>query len=190
MMNSIDLIPASYRDRLWRRRWLSACALVTALVVLGGAAAKMTFASLTDSVRDEIRHLQEQQTLIENKQAEIASLKRHQEEYGRQLRLLEQQRSGIAIETLFLAIDGALRADEVWLDTWDFQRSTESNANNAMRIGGQALDHAALSRFVQGMLSHSGIEDVRIKRTSQREYTRSSAINFDLDVVLKKADKP
>ena len=113
---------------------------------------------------------------------------------------------------MFVTIDRALKDHDVWFTRWQFQRAgvlvgkeqvgvstgyfiivPEGERNNdegtwqvetRMMIQGQAVDHAALSEFVDGLFAQPEIVDVRVQRTLLRPYPSTNVVDFDLAIVL------
>jgi len=211
-MSDIDLIPSDYRFQQWQRRTLkllgTGCGAIVASTVLGAGA----LGHATASIQRQVTELEAQREVTGQQRSELEALSGRQAEFEQQLTLLEGLRSGAAADTMFLTIDRALADHTVWFTRWQFQRAGvlvgEEQAGvqtgyfivvpegardddgdawqveTRMMIQGQALDHAALSQFVDGLFAQPEIVDVRVQRTSLRGYTQRSVVDFDLAIVL------
>ena len=209
-MADIDLIPNSYRNMLWQRSWMQLCGVILGAVVIAGVGSGVSLHRATLKMDHQLQTLQQQKAVVMTQQAQIEGLTQQRTEHLRQLSLLRGLRSGVAARNLFTAIDNALASGDVWFVSWQFRRANlplaeartvntgyfvvvpagNAGNNNAwqtqthMKIRGQAKDHATLSRFVQGLLAERDIRHVHVERTSQRDYTNTTVVDFDLAVVL------
>jgi hypothetical protein len=210
-MREIDLIPASYRAARRQTLWLKVLAgFVLGLVATTGAARLWLDVSIA-AIDSEVASLQARQTITTAERDRLATLNETKRNYEEQLYLLNGLRSGAATTDLFAIIDDALIDREVWFRSWEFRRAGVTNAqgqsietgyfvvvaDNAvnadswrvethMTVAGQALDHAALSRFVQRLLEHPEIENVHIRRTELQRFAVRSLVDFDLAVVINR----
>ena len=210
-MNEIDLIPAAYRKhRLfsrWMKRSLSALLAIT-LVFIG------TFLFLryeTEKIDRELKQLQSQKAITTQQRRELEILNARKHELIQQLNLLAGLRSGSAAEQMFLTIDRALSGDDVWFTQWHFRRAgtaTEKDPKTVntgyfivipkgkksreetwmietqMTIQGEALDHAALSRFVSNLIDQPEIQQVRVVKTDLVRVNQHKLVRFSLDIVV------
>lgn len=210
-MREIDLIPASYRAARRQTFWLKALAGIALGLVASTAAARIWLDMRIVAVDSDVASLQARQTITTAERDQLTALSETKQNYVEQLYLLSGLRSGATTTELFATIDDALIDDEVWFRSWEFRRAGVTNAegqsietgyfvvvtDNAgdndtwsvethMTIAGQALDHAALSRFVQRLLQHSEIENVHIRRTELQRFAARSLVDFDLAVVINR----
>lgn len=215
MLNEIDLIPSDYRSQQWQRRALKmlaiGCGAIVATTVLGTAA----LSQATTRVQSQVTELQTQREVTSQQRAELESLSGRQTELEQQLAVLEGLRSGAAADTMSVTIDRALADHRVWFTRWQFQRagvlvyeeqagvqtgyfivvpedqrdgdSSVWQVETRMMIQGQAVDHAALSEFIDGLFAQAEIVDVRVQKTSRRSYGQVSVVDFDLAIVLNSA---
>lgn len=215
MLNEIDLIPSDYRSQQWQRRALKmlaiGCGAIVATTVLGTAA----LSQATTRVQSQVTELQAQRDVTSQQRAELESLSGRQTELEQQLAVLEGLRSGAAADTMSVTIDRALADHRVWFTRWQFQRagvlvyeeqagvqtgyfivvpedqrdgdSSVWQVETRMMIQGQAVDHAALSEFIDGLFAQAEIVDVRVQKTSRRSYGQVSVVDFDLAIVLNSA---
>ena len=111
---------------------------------------------------------------------------------------------------MFVAIGRALASEEVWFDSWEFQRAgsevtpdqrirtneyvitmpsvagaTQQHLwmiETRMNIRGKAVDHAALSRFVTRLFEQREINDVKIMGSKLNSDGRSIQFNLVVSV--------
>lgn len=214
MTNSIDLVPADYRQELTRQRhmrWTAAtictiCALVVGLSMLMTTKAR--------ALRGESEKVQTRQALVALYDEQLATLDQRLAALDEEWTLLRSLRSGLAVDDVFLMIDRALPGSDVWFTDWSFRRAgvvlpeTPGGAGTRtgyfivvtsqtgpdktaswqvethMNIVGQATDHAALSKFVRGLYENRQVDSVKLNQTRVREYSDRSVVDFDLAVVL------
>jgi len=208
-MREVDLIPASYRQE--RRRELLLKAIVGTLLglMVSTALARVWLDTAVESVDAEVTQLQIQQTVTAAERDRLAALTVDRQSYEEQLYLLKGLRSGAPATELFGIVEQALVRDEVWFRSWDFRRAGVTDPQGQvlesgyfvvvpatgapqeawrvethMTIAGQAIDHAALSQFVQRLLAHPEIENVHIRRTDLQRYGTRSLVDFDIAVIV------
>lgn len=211
-MHELDLIPASYRERLKIKRWCRQfmIAFVSVLVLLFGL--KFAIISKTSVLTSRIEILQkEKQTSIEQQQ-KYNELVSHEVKLRNQLEILNGLRGGPSAKQILLAVDRVMQND-VWFTQWSFIRAgqitqvqpatvqtgyfiiipQEANASpnqqawkldTHMEISGQALDHSSLSGFISNLIKQPEISDVKVINTSLRSYTSSQVIEFKIVVII------
>lgn len=211
-MSEIDLIPSEYRSRLWQRYALKILGLSSSAIVATTAVAAGAFSSTTSRIESQIADLEAQRAVTSQQRAELEALNGQQIEFEQQLDLLQGLRSGAAADAMFVTVDRALEDHGVWFTRWQFQRAgvlvaeqqnevysgyfivvPEGEVGNGdsnwqvetrMTIEGQAIDHSALSEFVDGLFAQPEIVDVRVQKTLLRSYPRMDVVDFALAIVL------
>ena len=211
-MSEIDLIPSEYRSQLWQRRALKMLGISCGLIVATSAVATVAFSTTASRIESQIADLEAQRAVTGQQRTLLESLSDQQTEFEQQLDLLRGLRSGAAADAMFVTIDRALEDDGVWFTRWQFQRagvlvaeqqsevytgyfivvSDDEGVNSdgdwqvetRMTIEGQAIDHSALSKFVDGLFAQPEIVDVRVQKTLLRSYPRMDVIDFSLAIVL------
>ena len=213
-MTEIDLVPGDYR----RLSWLRGRARTTVKVILTALMASLLawaglhlYGARLDS---EIAALQSKQAITNQQREALTELDVYKSALQRKLQLLTGLRGGAEAVQMFVTIDRALKADEVWFLDWEFQRAgtavehkpeTTSNgyfilmpaengqaSNEAwkiethMTLRGQARDHSALSGFVKRLYRQSAIQDVRILDTSRQP--QDKVVDFRLAVTVNSAE--
>lgn len=211
-MSEIDLIPSEYRVELRLRRALKLVGVACGAIFATTALATGGFTNTTSHINSQIEALEARRAVTTQQRAELEALSGRKSEFEQQLELLEGLRSGAAADDMFLTVDRALAEHGVWFTRWQFQRAgvlvgeqpggvntgyfivvpegqrdTDENAwkvETRMLIQGQAIDHGALSRFVDGLFAQPEIVDVRVQKTLLRPYQDRDVVDFDLSVVL------
>jgi hypothetical protein len=211
-MHELDLIPASYKERLKIKRWCQqfGFAFVSVLVIVFGLRIAITNQTMALNSRIEI--------LQRDKQASIEQQQKYNElvakevKLRKQLEILNGLRGGPSAKQILLAVDRVMRND-VWFTQWSFIRAgqitqvqpatvqtgyfiiipQETNASPTeqawkldthMEISGQALDHSSLSDFISDLIKQPEINDVKVINTSLRSYTSSQIVEFKLVVII------
>lgn len=210
-MHDVDLIPASYRRERSFAIWIKWIGALLIALVMTTAGARVWLDSAIEATDAKVASLQVQQTITSGERDQLAALTEDQKEYQDQLYLLKGLRSGAATTDLFSIIDQALVGEELWFRRWEFHRAGVTNADGQsietgyfvvlssdgtqneswrvethMTIDGQAKDHAALSEFVQRLLSHPEIENVHVRRTELQRFATRSLVDFDIAVIINR----
>ncbi len=217
-MNDFDLVPASYRQRLARKRLARIGIAATAALVVVAGAASLAVGYWIDSLRNEIAELERQQAISTQQRNTIASLNKEKAALEQQWRLLEGLRSGMPAKAMMESVQSALTEEgEVWFDDWRLRRAgivteretapnqpgyfiiikRQGNAEDwrsqtHMTIKGKAWDHSKLSEFAQRLLQQPNVRDVHVQRT-QQGYGRGrqpTAVDFDLAIVFGEREEP
>lgn len=212
MNSDVDLIPGEYRALRQRKRhlWL-ALGVLAAMLVLASMLAMM-LAGNAKKVERSNQDRRTQTALGVQQQEQLVILEERLAALEQEWLVLRGLRSGASAHDLFVLIDSALPAGEVWFDDWQFRRAgvlvpdTTSVASSGyfivvparrdtpddqpwqvrttMTIRGQARDHAALSRFVRGLYEQPHIQNVKLNRTTRLSVKEVMAVAFDLSIVL------
>ncbi|MDJ0806944.1 MAG: PilN domain-containing protein [Gammaproteobacteria bacterium] len=210
-MVEIDLIPEAYRKRLLFTRWIKQALLSLALLSSLIIVAFFYLRSATVQIDLQLKQLQSQKAISSQQRSELEKLTARKKDLTQQLALLAGLRSGSAAEQMFLTVDKALTAGDVWFTNWKFRRAgtatdkapkevntgyfvviqagaaeTEEawKIETHMAIQGQALDHAALSGFVSSLIDQPTIQHVRVVRTEQVNINNHKLVNFSLDILV------
>lgn len=211
-MHELDLIPASYRERLKIKRWCHQFVLVLAGLLIVVFSLKFAILNKTTALNSKIEVLQK------DKQASIVQQQKYNElvaqevKLNNQLEVLNGLRGGPSARQILLAVDRVMQSD-IWFTQWSFIRAGEitqvqpatvqtgyiillpQDANASpnqqswkldthMEISGQALDHSSLSSFISNLIRQPEINDVKVINTSLRSYTSSQVVEFRLVVII------
>ena len=211
-MNEFDLIPGEYRLRLQQEQAFKIFAVLLILLLVVVTLSFFYLVNERNGVDADINQLETKKKIVTQQHEDLGRLQKSQVNFVNQLSLLQNLRSGDAVEKMLLAIDKSLNDDEVWFKNWKFQRagtvitekptgkntgyiivipSEQENGkeqmwkiNSHMTIQGQARDHSALSRFVRRLFDRPEINDVRVLKTTLRRYTKVSIVDFNLAIVV------
>jgi hypothetical protein len=210
MMAEIDLIPRDYRNRVVIYGWGTRLSVAMVVFMVLSIAIYVVLNVSNRKLGENVVILQhKQQTLAQGKDA-LREIVEKKERYQRQWELLKNLRNSTAASKMFVIIDRAISAGDIWFLSWEFQRSSDVvelqpvSANTGyfivmsdkagqvegkaweiktrMTIKGQASDHSALSRFVRQLYEQSEVQDVRILNTSLVK--TASVVNFDMVVTV------
>lgn len=210
-MSEIDLIPLDYRANLTRLNIVKQFIILLITMVLLTIISYTTFNYLTLQLKNNATLLQKKQVITRQYRSSLIQTQQQQSKLQEQWALLQRLRSGAAVEDMFESIDAAL-PDKIWFLSWSFQRvgvvevKTKQKSNNGyfvfipqdeeikkptgtllqtkMTILGQTHDHSTLSDFVQRLFKQSKIQNVRIVKTSQRRYSTTKVIDFEIFVIV------
>lgn len=211
-MNEIDLFPDDLRRKLLFMRWLKWSGLALALFTLASMAGFAWLYQHNQQVEAKIQKLQQQRAITTSSRNQLEQYSQQKKQLQQQLDLLMGLRSGASAEQMFVAIDEALPSPEVWLTSWKFRRAgtpvdereksytqgyfivipqgskTQKEETwkieTNMNLQGQAIDHAAMSRFVLNLTRSPGIEAVRIIRSQQSTVNQVKLVDFTLDIIV------
>jgi hypothetical protein len=210
-MHELDLIPASYKERLKIKRWCQQFGLgfVSVLVIVFGLSFAITNRTMALNTRIEILQ-REKETTIEQQQ-KYNELVAKEVRLRKQLEILNGLRGGPSAKQILMAVDRVMRND-VWFTQWSFIRAGQITQvqpatvqtgyfiiipqeattptqqawrlDTHMEISGQALDHSSLSDFISNLIKQPEITDVKVINTSLRSYTSSQIVEFKLVVII------
>ncbi len=211
-MHELDLIPASYRERLKIKRWCRQFFFAFAGVLIVVFGFRFAIISKAMAVNSKIAVLQkEKQSSIEQQQ-KYNELVSEEVKLRKQLETLNGLRGGPSANQILYAVDRVMKND-VWFTRWTYTRAglvtqvqpsavqkgyfiiipQETNASpnqqawkldTHMEISGQALDHASLSAFVSNLIKQPEIDDVKVINTSLKSYINSQIVEFNLVVII------
>ena len=211
-MHELDLIPASYKERLKIKRWCRqfGSVFVGALVVMFGL--KIAVINKTMALNSKIEVLQkDKQTSIEQQQ-KYNDLVTKEVKLRKDLEILNGLRGGPSAKQILLAVDRVMQ-DDIWFTQWSYNRAGEITPvqpatvqtgyfiiipqeassspnqqawklNTHMEINGQALNHSSLSSFIRNLIKQPEIEDVKVINTSLRSDISSQVVEFNLVVII------
>lgn len=189
-MTEFDLIPKDYRMRQVLRGRAKLGAGVFACLLIASAITYVGLGYLSNEMMVQIKTMKQQQSISAGQVNALKQLTDDRDELESQLSFLNGLRGGAEAPMMFVAIGRALAPEEVWFDSWEFQRAGSEVApdqrirtsayvitmppvagasqqqlwmiETRMNIKGKAVDHAALSRFVSRLLDQREINDVKI----------------------------
>jgi len=209
-MAEIDLIPSDYRNQVvvygWGKRLLVAVLVIITMSLMIYMALEVANKKLSENVA----LLQNRQQSIVVDRDALREISEKRDHYQRQWELLKNLRDSTAAAKMFMIVDRAISAGDVWFLSWEFQRScmfvefrpespkegylielSDSKGSKTgaawqisthMSIKGQASDHSALSKFVRRLYEQPEVKEVRILNTSLVNAPR--VVNFDMVVTV------
>ena len=208
----MDLIPQDYRNYIQVVRMARLTAIATAALLLLFLALYGALVYASKSNQAIVEDMERKRAVIDQQQLVLDSLRGEKAILDKRLSVLEGLRGGAPAQDMFVAIDRSLEGQEVWFTSWSFKRSgseaprqaegvstgyfivipkgegakpqPEWHISTHMEIRGQARDHAALSRFVQRLLTQPQVADVRVINTQIRKYTQMTVVDFNLAIIV------
>lgn len=212
MTHEIDLIPASYRERLKIQRWCHLFLVALALVILLTVFIRLSLNSKNQLIQSELSILQRDKSFNLQQQQTYNDLLTAERKLNKNLEILDGLRGGAPVRQTMMVIDRVLN-DNIWFLQWSFKRAGEIvtlppqtvqtgyfiiipqensrigkqqtwKLETHMEIKGQARDHTSFSLFVQGLLSQPEIEDVKIVDTQMRRYADIQVVDFNIVIVI------
>jgi len=210
-MVELDLVPAEYRRYVRLRRWLQLFGLAMAAVLVLVVGTRVFLSRSVRGERMRIEELRATKQVTLNRLALIEELDTRKAEAQKRLQILAGLRGGPPAEQMFVTVDRALGPD-VWFESLSFRRAGEIvdvppetvdtgyfivvpkgqqqkqdrawRLNTHMEIQGRARSHSALADFARRLADQPEIEDVKVLKTSLRQYTRVQLVDFELAVVV------
>lgn len=215
MTPNIDLIPNEYRVMRQRKAHMHVALAVAVAILLALGGLSVTLSRQANAIERNNESNRMTSALIVQQRDQLAVLEQRHGLLHEEWLLLQGLRSGAAAQDLFVLIDRALPAGDVWFEDWQFKRAgvvapSSSSAvetgyfivvpageqgasedtwqvRTSMTIRGQARDHAALSSFVRRLFAQADVHDVKLNRTSRQDMRAASVVSFDLSVTLDSA---
>lgn len=213
-MIRIDLIPEDYRLGLARRQLLIRYGVLTLVSIIACLGAHQYLRAQVAEMSSRADALRAQNEITRQQEADVADLLARQEEYRRQLAVLQGLRAGAEVADIFAIVDRSIVPGRLWFNDWGFRRAGVAADEEArgvetgyfivvangssgdgveiethMSIRGQARDHQALSTFIRNLFSESLVKDVNLHRTSISDYANGQVVNFDVTVVLASVEQ-
>jgi hypothetical protein len=209
----MDLIPASYRLYLSQLRIIRNWAGALTAIVIVCLFSILIFNNINTSYASEIKQLEKKKAISSHQRGILEELQQNYKTLADKQALLLQLRGGASAKQMFVDIDRALEHNKVWFTTWKFNRAgsitdeqpetvntgyfivVPAGANGRtkpetwkiqthMEIGGQAVDHAALSSFVRRLIQQPQIFDVRVVNTQTSNRGSNAIVDFNIVVVV------
>ncbi len=212
MSHEIDLIPASYRERLKIQRWCHLFLAALALIVVLTIFIRFGLNSKNQAIQTAISSLQRDKSFNLRQQKTYNNLLTAERRLNKNLEILEGVRGGVPVRKIMILIDRVLN-DNIWFLQWSFRRAGEIvslppqtvqtgyfiiipqensqigkqqawKLETHMEIKGQARDHSSFSLFVQDLLNQDEIEDVKIVDTQVQTYADTQVVNFNIVILI------
>lgn len=213
-MNDFNLIPDDYLRMLaWRADMVRTCIALLAVVAIAVSLAGALQIAIAKKEKS-IDVLQSKRQISQRQRNEITSLSGERDKLQAYLDFLVGLRGGAVAPDMFVCVDRALPGNEIWFQSWEFQRAgfavgaEEAKHSNGyfiiapaksdgaaaeawkiethMNVRGQATDHAALSRFVAKLHRQGEVNDVRILHTALNP--SMNVVDFNLVITVDNSD--
>jgi len=190
-MREMDLIPEDYRRHLSTRRMLIGFGVLYALIAVALIAGKVFQDLRISTIKQQIETLEQQQGMIVDQRKMIDQLRLKKSAVENQLDFVKMIQHGGSAGQVFLVFDRVLQQqrNKVWLQAWqytaanlDVARKDDQHANMSVIIRGQAIDHEALSSFVESLISQPEITDVQLKNTT-KSGAENSTVMFEMEII-------
>ena len=207
-MNEIDLIPNFYREHVYKLRILKLFALILIVLLLTSGVAYGALEYVKRDTQSEIDQLSKIKEITSQQREEIRLLNHEKDQLDSQWALLNGLRTAVAAEDLFIAIDRSLQNVDVWFSSIKFQRNeievkekstvntgyfiivTPNGEDNNLAIGtnmliiGKAINHSALSSFVNNLIDQYEILDAKVLETKSDKSNKSNVVEFNLSITV------
>lgn len=211
-MHELDLIPASYRERLRIQRWLNIFILsfFAILIIIAGLHVMMNKHLV--ALQSKVQLLQKDKQLNLQQQQQFKALQEQEKSLSARLKMIDGLRGGPPVKQLLLAIDRVITPD-IWFNNWRFFRANsvvpvkpetvqtgyfivipeELNPGHKqhawkmeshMEISGQATSHSILADFINHLVKQPEISDVKLLQTHLRNYQDTQVVEFNLFVLI------
>ncbi len=211
-MADVDLIPQDYRQQRILCRILQrfTVLLICLLLVIGGL--RFWVGQLVSRERQLITQLEAGEVVILNRRKQYEELKGKRADLIKRQKVLDVLRGGPPAERMFVVIDKSIN-DSTWITSLKFARGDEESSKKPttrnvgyfivvsdqgedsdapgirshlyMDMQGQVYSHSALAGFVSNLLSQPEVNDVKVVRTSSREYSQGRVIDYTLDIAIE-----
>lgn len=212
-MHELDLIPASYKERLKIKRWCRSFGMIIYCILAMVVGLRFVIIYKTMALNTTIEARQKDKLFNMKQQQIYKALVTEELKLKKDLEILNGFRGGPSAKQILLAIDRIMQ-DDVWFTQWTFNRAGEITPappatvqtgyfiiipqddaigspnqqawklNTHMEISGQALDHSSLSGFVRNLINLPEIDDVKVINTNLRPYINSQVVEFNLAVII------
>ncbi len=193
-MREIDLVPADYRRDQNTRKQLLGFGVLFVLIIVGLVAGKVFQDSRITTIKNQIGLLEKQQQILVDQQKIIDELQIKKTAVQNQLGFVKMIQQGGGAGQMFLVFDRVLQHEQnmIWMDSWQYiaanlqvENQTDKKKNDdrmSVTIRGQAIDHEALSSFVERLIEEPEITDVHVKNTSMVDKDKAT-VKFDMEII-------
>ena len=208
----IDMIPASYRERLKIQQCCQLFIVALVVVIVLTIFFRLSLNRNNTIIRNTITTLERNKSFNLQQQVIYNELLNVERKVKKNLEILNGLRGGVPVRQTLEVIDRVLN-ENIWFLHWSFKRAGEivnvqqesiqagyfiinpqENSHIGkqqtwrldmhMEIKGQAMDHSSLSLFVQNLLKQSEINDVKIVNTQKAHYINTQVVEFNIVIVI------
>ena len=134
-MRELDLIPADYREFLFRLRLLRISSVVGIGLLFTLFVFHLAIGEYYQHLQTSIDQLEQEQAFTKKEKEKIASLETKQQILLQHLRLLEALSGHFTTQDLFLVVEQGLMDTDVWFERWQFERTQENVTSNKQATG-------------------------------------------------------
>jgi hypothetical protein len=178
-MSDFDLVPLDYRLQLAQNNLLQ---MFSGLLGLLGVLLLLAYAMLTwlhNQSQSQLAELEAEQVIKQQEIDAYQALRHQQSSLKSQVEQLAQFQSTGTTQQLLHTVEEAAADGNVWLTHWRYTRQASSQPHQA-ELHGDAVDHGALSDFVQQLLRSPQIVDAGITRSTMKSDSRgtNASANF------------
>lgn len=188
-MSDFDLVPQDYRLELAQHKLLQMFGGLLAVLALVLLMAYIALTWLHNQSQESLATLEAEQVIKQQQIDAYQALRHQQSSLKSQVEQLAQFQSTGATQRLLHTVEGAAANGTVWLTHWRYTRQPSKQPHQA-ELHGDAIDHGALSDFVQQLLRSEHIVDAGITRSTLKGDSASSdkrKIAFQLKLDIRNA---
>lgn len=166
-MSSFDLVPQDYRTQLAQNKLLQQFGGLLGLLCLLLLTSFLLLTWLNNQHQAQLEALQAQQVVKQQEIDTYQSLRHEQSNLKSQVEQLAQFQGSGATHRLLESVESAAADGNVWLTHWRYTRQVGAQPHQ-VELHGDAMDHGALSDFVQQLLRSPNIIDAGITRSTMK----------------------
>jgi len=193
-MREMDLIPEDYRREQNTRKLLIGFGTLYVVIIVGLIGGKVFQDSRTSTMNNQIKTLEKQQETLIGQQKIVDELRIKKTAVQNQLSFVKMIQQGGGAGQMFLVFDRVLQHEQnkIWMDGWQYTAANlqvdsqidekDSDDHMSVIIRGQAIDHEALSSFVERLIAEPEITDVQVKNTSMVDKDKTT-VKFDMEII-------
>lgn len=166
-MSSFDLVPQDYRLQLAQHKMLQQFGGLLALLCVVLLGSYVLLAWLHSQHQASLATLQAEQLVKQDQINTYQALRHQQSSLKSQVEQLAQFHGTGATHRLLQSVEAAAAGGNVWLTHWRYTRQPATQPHQ-VELHGDAVDHGALSDFVQQLLRSPHIVDAGITRSTMK----------------------
>lgn len=172
-MSDFDLVPQDYRLELAQHKLLQMFGGLLGLLALLLLLSYVALAWLHSQSQEALAVLEAEQAIKQQQINDYQALRHQQSNLKSQVEQLAQFHSTGATQRLLHTVEEAAANGTVSLTHWRYTRQPNTQPHQA-ELHGDAMDHGALSDFVQQLLRSPQIVDAGITRSTLKSDSRDT----------------